>query len=263
MAEEEKSNPKRERTSEGEAGGTPAWICTYTDLITLMLAFFVILISFSTFEKGRIVKLVDAFRGAIKILPGGFKTDPGDQVLEPGKEIHMTFRSGGKIVTKMEGIVQEQGIKRGVEFKTTDRGLEINLADYSMFGLQSGSADILPAMKPFLDELAEIIRQSSYLVRIDGHTDNVPVKTQRFASNWELSTARAVTILRYFIEEGGISPLRVSAVGFGEYRPFALNDTEEQRAKNRRVMIYLQPNKLKEDKVGEEPLFKAGVVKTL
>ncbi len=264
MAEEEKSEPKRERTSEGdEAGGVPAWICTYTDLITLMLAFFVILISFGTFEKGRIVKFVGAFQGAMKILPGGFKTDPGDQVVEPGKEILKTFRSGGKKVTKLEGICEQQGVKQGVAFKTTNKGLEIALADYSMFGLQSGRADILPAMKPFLDELAEIIRQSSYLVRIDGHTDNVPVTSQRFASNWELSTARAVTILRYFIEEGGISPLRVSAAGFGEYRPTAPNDTEAQRAKNRRVMIYLQPNELKEDKVEEEPLFKEGVVKTL
>jgi len=263
MAEEDVSQQKREESSGAGGGGVPAWICTYTVLISLMLAFFVILISFGTFEKGRIVKFVGSFQGAFKILPGGFKTDPGEQVIDPGKEILRTFRSGGGIVTELKGIVQEQGIKRGVEFKTTDRGLEINLADYSMFGLQSGSADILPGMKPFLDELAEIIRQSSYLVRIDGHTDNVPVKSQRFTSNWELSTARAVTILRYFIEEGGISPLRVSAAGFGEYRPLAPNDTEAQRAKNRRVMIYLQPNELKEDKVEEEPLFKEGVVKTL
>jgi chemotaxis protein MotB len=263
MAEEDVTQQKRERTSEGEGGGVPAWICTYTDLITLMLAFFVILISFGTFEKGRIVKFVGSFQGAFKVLPGGFKTDPGEQVIEPGKEILRTFRTGGGIVTTMQGICDEQGVKRGVEFKTTNKGLEITLADYSMFGLQSGSADILPGMRPFLEELAEVIRQSSYLVRIEGYTDNVPVKSQRYASNWELSTARAVTILRYFINEGGISPLRVSAAGFGEYRPLAPNDTEAQRAKNRRVMIYLQPNKLKEDKVEEESLFKEGVVKTL
>jgi chemotaxis protein MotB len=264
MAEEDVTQQKRERTSEGDgAGGIPAWICTYTDLITLMLAFFVILISFGTFEKGRIVKFVGAFKGAFKILPGGFKTDPGEQVIDPGKEILRTFRAGGGIVTKLQGICEQQGVKRGVEFKTTNTGFEVTLADYSMFGLQSGSADILSGMKPFLDELAETIRQSSYLVRIEGHTDNVPVKSQRFASNWELSTTRAVTILRYFLEEGGISPLRLSAAGFGAYRPLAPNDTEEQRAKNRRVMIYLQRNELKEGKVGEEPLFKEGVVKTL
>jgi len=263
MAEEDVSQQKKEESSEGGGGGVPAWICTYTDLITLMLAFFVILISFGTFEKGRIVKFVGSFQGAFKVLPGGFKTDPGEQVIEPGAEILRTFRTGGGIASKMQGISEKQGVKRGVEFKSIDKGFEITLADYSIFGLQSGSADILPGMKPFLDELAEVIRQTSYLVKIEGHTDNIPVQSQRFASNWELSTTRAVTILRYFLEEGRISPLRVSAAGFGEYRPLAPNDTEAHRAKNRRVMIYLQTNELKEDKVEEEPLFKAGVVKTL
>jgi len=261
MAEEGTSNEKREESSGGSV--VPPWITTYSDLMTLMLAFFVILISFGTFEKGRIVSFVGSFVGSFKMLPGGFKTDPGEQVIEPGKEILRTFREASSVLTKMRGIYEKEGFKKGVEFKMTNRGLEVTLTDFLLFGLKPGSADIVPEMKPFLDELAEIICQTSYLVSIEGHTDDLPIKTKKFPSSWDLSAARAVTILRYLIDEGGISPLRLSARGFGKYRPLFPNDTPEYRARNRRVMIYLQPSEPGEDKLGERPLFKEGVVKTL
>ena len=261
MAEEGTSR-KREK-EESSLGGVPPWITTYSDLITLMLAFFVILISFGTFEKGRIVKFVGSFQGALKILPGGFKTDPGEQVIEPGKEILRTFRATSDVFTKMKGVYEKEGVKKGVVFKRTNRGFEINITDYLMFGLRPGNAEIAPEMKPFLNELAGIIRQTSYLVSIEGHTDDRPVKTQKFPSSWDLSAARAVTTLRYLIDEGGISPLRLSAKGFGEYRPLFPNDTPEHRAKNRRVMIYLQLSELGEDKLEEGPLFKESKVKVL
>lgn len=262
MAEEETSNEKREEAS-SEGGGVPPWITTYSDLITLMLAFFVILISFGTFEKGRIVRFVGSFQGAFKILPGGFKSEPGEQVVEPGKEILRTFRTSGAIATRMKGVIEKTGLKKGVEFKTTNKGFEVAITDYLLFGLTSGSAAIVPEMKPFLNEMAEIIRQTSYLVSIEGHTDDRPVRSREFPSSWDLSTARAVTILKYLIVEEGISPLRLSAKGFGQYRPLFPNDTEEHRSRNRRVMIYFESAELEEDKLREKPLFKEGKVKLL
>lgn len=263
MAEEDVSNQKREESSGEGGGGVPPWITTYSDLITLMLAFFVILISFGTFEKGRIVRFVGSFVGSFKILSGGLKTDPGEKVVEPSKEIIRTFREPGGLLTRMKGIVEKEGLKQGVEFRMTNEGFEINISDYLLFGLQPGSADITPEMKPFLDDLAEIISQTSYLVSIEGHTDELPIKNKQFPSSWELSTARAVAMLRYLIDEGGISPLRLSAKGFGEYRPLFPNDTPEHRARNRRVMIYLQPSELGEDTLEEKLLFKEDVVKIL
>ena len=261
MAEEETSNEKREEAS-SEGGGVPPWITTYSDLITLMLAFFVILISFGTFEKGRIVRFVGSFQGAFKILPGGFKSEPGEQIIEPSKDIVKTFREPGDILSRLKGIVKKEGLKQGVEFRMTNEGMEIVITDYLLFGLEPGSADIIPEMKPFLDELAGIIHQTSYLVSIEGHTDDRPLKTRKFPSSWELSAARAVNLLRYFIDEG-VSPLRLSAKGFGEYHPLFPNDTPEHRAKNRRVMIYFESGELKEDKLREKPLFKEGKVKSL
>lgn len=257
---EENGQNKREN-DESVGGGTPAWLTTYCDLMTLMLSFFVILVSFATFEQGRIVKLVGSFKGAFKVLPGGYKTDPGEQVIEPGKEMVQSFRESGEISTRIRGIVAKEGLHQGVELTMTNKGFEIFVADYALFGLQSGNADIVSEMEPFLDELAEIILQKQYVVRIEGHSDDLSVGTEKFPSSWELSTARAVNILRYFIERGGISPLRVSAAGFGKHRPLFPNDTPEHRAKNRRVMIHLEQSELEEKVLEKEPFFKKGVVK--
>ena len=158
------------------------------------------------------MKLVGSFAGAFKILPGGYKTDPGDQVLEPGKEMVQTYRAPSDIFTKMKGVVEKSGTAGGMGFSQTGKGFELSIADYLLFGLEPGKADIDPAMEPFLDEMIEIMRQESYLIQIEGHTDDYPVTSQQFPSSWELSTARAVTILRYFVEKGGVSPSLVSSL---------------------------------------------------
>lgn len=207
--------------------------------------------------------MVGSFKGAFKILPGGFKTDPGEQVIEPGKEMIQSFRESGEVLTRIRGVVAKEGLSQGVELTMTDTGFEVYVADYVLFGLQPGNADIVPDMEPFLDELAEVVRQKQYVVRIEGHTDDRFVGTAKFPSSWELSTARAVNILRYFIDRGGISSLQLSAAGFGKYQPLFPNDTPEHRAKNRRVMVYLETNQLDEKRLKKEPLFKKGVVKDL
>ena len=255
-----KKNSKKREEPSGD-GGIPAWMTTYSDLMTLMLSFFVILVSFATFEEGRIVKLVGSFAGAFKILPGGYKTDPGNQVLEPGKEMIQTYRAAGEMFTKMKGVVENSGASGGMEFSQTNKGFELSISSYLLFGLESGKADILPGMQPFLDELLEVVRKEPYLVKIEGHTDDYPESSQEFPSSWDLSTARAVRILKYFVDKGGISPARLSAAGFGKYRPLFPNDTPEERAKNRRVVISLLKDELSHDDSAEKPLFKEGVVK--
>jgi chemotaxis protein MotB len=262
MAEEGTSNNKKKESS-SVGKGVPPWITTYSDLVTLMLAFFVILLSFGTFEKGRIVRFVGSFQGAFKILPGGFKIEPGEQIIEPSKDIVKTFREPGDRLSRLKGIVKKEGLEQEVEFRMTNEYMEIVITDYLLFGLKPGSADIVPEMKPFLDELAEIIRQTSCLVSIEGHTDDRPLKTRKFPSSWDLSAARAVSVLRYLINKEGVSPLRLSAKGFGEYRPLFPNDTEEYRARNRRVTIYFESGELEENKLRESPLFKEGKAKVL
>jgi chemotaxis protein MotB len=122
----------------------------------------------------------------------------------------------------------------------TSKGVVMRLSDQVLFDV--GVADISPEAIPLLEKVGAIIAGSSYEVRVEGHTDDVPIKTARYPSNWELSTARAVTVLRYFIETYGISGKRLAAEGFAEYHPMVPNDSTENRAKNRRVeIIFLKP----------------------
>jgi chemotaxis protein MotB len=118
----------------------------------------------------------------------------------------------------------------------------MRLSDHALFNL--GEAEISVAAIPILKKIGSIVAKTDYLVRIEGHTDDLPIRTVAFPSNWELSTARAVNVLRYLTEKFSLSPQRISAVGFGEYQTVAPNDSPANRAKNRRVeIIFSKPEK--------------------
>ena len=117
----------------------------------------------------------------------------------------------------------------------------MRLSDHTLF--EVGVATISQQAIPLLKKVGDIIARTSVDVRIEGHTDDLPIKTAQFPSNWELSTARAVKVLRYFIETGGIVNQRLSAVGCGEFQPMVPNDSPAHRARNRRVeIIFLKPD---------------------
>jgi len=229
----------------------------------LMLAFFIVLVSYGTMEKGRIVQFVGSFKGSLNVLPGGCKMEPGEEALKPSSDIAIEFSESRGFVTKLDVSARKSGISKRLGLIVTTRGVVINISDYLLFGLDPGEADINPEMKPFLMDLAELIGDTSYLVRIEGHTDNIPIKTKEFPSNWELSTARAVNILNYLMNEGGIPASRLSAGGYGEYRPLFPNDTPEHRAGNRRIMIYLERNELQSYRYNSKMISKEGLMKSL
>ena len=126
----------------------------------------------------------------------------------------------------------------GINVKYEDKGARISFEDALLFDF--GKADINSSGLALLDKMASIIKKKSYVVRVEGHTDNVPIHTNRFPSNWDLSTARAVNVVKYFVEVGKINPKRLSAVGYGESRPMVTNDSPANRARNRRVEIVLE-----------------------
>jgi flagellar motor protein MotB len=158
------------------------------------------------------------------------KSVPGEQ----GK-IRADVQEFKKIKKNIMVFLHEKGAEDKVNLQIGPRGLVISLKDTEFF--DSGSASVRPDSMPLLDNIAQAIDKYSNSIRIEGHTDNVPIKTSQFPSNWELSTARATNIVHYLVKTHGISPDRLSAVGYGEYRPIADNSTEEGRQKNRRVDI--------------------------
>lgn len=128
-----------------------------------------------------------------------------------------------------------------VTLQMLEKGLVITFLAEVLF--DSGKADVKEEARPILKKVAEIIKEKvpDRDIGIEGHTDNVPIKYSGWKSNWELSTARATSVLHFLINEGGINPERLSAIGYGEYRPIASNDTPEGRQKNRRVEIVIMP----------------------
>ena len=239
---------KKRKPNEPEDIKNPPWVATFCDMVLLMISFFIILIAFSTFKVGRVVQFVSGFQGSFKILPGGFKTDKGDQVIVPRQDIAKTYRDPGEVISGLKGAldkaIEREGFESQVKVSITKRGVVLDISDAVLFDL--GSADVNPVAYPLLDKIGDEIKRSSLSIGIEGHTDNLPIKTDRFPSNWELSATRAVNVLRYFLEKKGVPSERLYAVGFGEHQPLFPNDTPQHRTKNRRVVIVFNKESVKD-----------------
>ncbi len=215
----------------GTRGG--GWEIVYSGFILILLSFFIMLCSFATMEGSKISRFVASFNNAVNILSGGIRTEPGKFYLGVEGETVEVSSDIAKIRKDISGLADELGLSEDIRFSISKEGLIIRLPDSTIFDV--GVAVISQSSKPLLNKMGRIISETDYPVRIEGHTDNIPIKTGRFPSNWELSTTRAVKVLRYFIETLEISPIRLSAAGFGEHRPLFPNDTAENRSRNRRV----------------------------
>lgn len=219
-----------------EEGGGGGWEVTYTGFILIMLCFFIMLCSFATIEEAKVMQFVRSFSRAVNILTGGLKFVSGSEVLNPSGDIVDKKSEIAKLMKKLEEEAEAAGFGRGeIMITRTKEGLAMRLAEKVLF--QRGSAEISDGAKPLLEKVANIAAGAGADIRIEGHTCDLPVKGGRFQSNWELSAARAVNVLRFFTAVASIREDRISAVGYGEYRPLYPNDTEENRSRNRRVEI--------------------------
>lgn len=220
---------------------SPGWMLTYGDMVTQILIFFVLLFSFSKVDQGKFGSAMISIQGALGVLPGSTAiVDTGEAGGAGAGQPTMTEADMGQLEQAQRLIREQLGGTEGVELALEgDRGLVIRMKDSVLF--DSGQAELKPAAKTVLDKLAETVKGLPNQIRIEGHTDDRPIHTPQYPSNWELSTARATNVIRYLIERCGLSPKRLSAAGYGEYRPVADNSSEAGRARNRRVDIVLLP----------------------
>ena len=209
------------------------WEMIYSGFILILLCFFVMLCAFSNVEKSRMEKFVDSFTHSIDVLKGGFGFQPRGHLMDASSNILEGGKRLGPIFEKLVHIKNTFGLGDDISISFSGEGLVMRLSDTSLFGL--GVARISTKAKPLLNKIADVLKEAPHHVRIEGHADNLPIHTPGFPSNWELSTARAVNVLRYVIEGGKCNPENLSAAGFGEFQPIYPNDTPEHRAKNRRV----------------------------
>jgi chemotaxis protein MotB len=230
--------------------GSPAWMTTYGDLITQVLIFFVLLFSLSSVDQKKFDMAMLSLQGSLGIVEGGMTLKEGD-FIEAGDVGSFLVsaeeqREFELLEQKAQAIIDENNLG-GIQVNLDERGLLIRFVEGVLF--DSGKANIKNDARAILDKLAPLLIESHRQIRIEGHTDNLPINTREFPSNWELSTARAVNVIKYMIEEHNFSPYILSAAGYGEYRPVAPNDSVKNRALNRRVDIII----LKSTSEAKEP----------
>jgi len=225
----------RKRKPQGIHENQDRWLLTYADLITLLLAFFIVMYSMSRVDAKKFGAISSALSGVLK----------GADLSKRDRELSGKLNTGGPLKTgelrlmhrQLQQKVGESGMSALVSSEVTDRGLVISVKDAALF--DEGKADLNPGALAVLSVIGREISNVTNHVRVEGHTDPRPINTPRFPSNWELSTTRATSVLRFLLDSTGCAPQRISALGFGEYRPIVANDSPEHMAHNRRVDIVL------------------------
>jgi chemotaxis protein MotB len=215
------------------------WQIVYTGFILILLTFFIMLTSFASLEQSKITRFVQAFSDAVNVFSGGQSLEEGKTMINTGAVMVDKEDAMAKLFEKVRMLGQQNNLQQ-LDIQRTQRGVIMTVSDQLLFS--SGQAIISSRAYPLLNKIAGIIGAIKTPVEIEGHTDNVPIHTPVFDSNWELSTARAVNVLRYMTTRGGVDPQWVSAVGMAEYQPVAPNTTAIDRAKNRRVEIVFKVN---------------------
>ncbi len=230
----------RKRRQQEEGGAN--WLTTYGDMVTLLLTFFVLLFSFSTIDVVKFKKLILSFQGAIGALPGGQTLQKDEQIFggATGTDAGDASRQTQDILEvtrKIQTLISEEGLEKDVSVQVSERGVTVSLADQLLF--PRGASDLLPGGKRVLAKLGEILQLVSVPLAVEGHTDTVPLRGGPYKDNWGLSSVRASVVASYLQEGANISPYRLKAVGYGQYKPLVPNDTEEHMALNRRVDLVL------------------------
>lgn len=241
------------RKGSQEKKGQPDWLVTYGDMVTLCLTFFVLLYSFSTLDATKWKTVVYSLQGALGPLDGGDgileglpqSKDGGEsydneQINQDSLKEFLKYQEEMKELAQLQSVLMEylygEGLDTEIAVIMEQRGLVLRFQDSVLF--EKSKADLLPQAIEVMREIAKILKNTDNPIRVEGHTDDLPINTAKFPSNWELSTTRATNVLRFLINEG-LSGDRLSAVGYGEYHPIVTNDDEESRRKNRRVDILL------------------------
>jgi chemotaxis protein MotB len=237
------------------------WLVSYADFVTLLFAFFVVLYATSRGDNKKVVQMSAAIHGAFQEL-GAFPVSarpsalhlvaaPAEQappILAPEPSAVMPAANsnnnndgdaGGdgvdveRLKRELEEALGDQIKRHEIEMHVTPEGLVVSLHEVGFF--DSGTSELLKDGQAPLARIAHILNAKGFQIRVEGHTDNVPIHTTHFKSNWELSTARATEVVALLVERYGFDPMQVSAAGYSQYRPIASNETEEARKINRRV----------------------------
>lgn len=255
---EEKKNDNLER-----------WLLTYSDLITLLMVFFVVLYSLSSLNAKKYQAVALSLSAAMGGGGQSVLNEPG-AAMAPGisgnnlieenmasKDVQ-ELNSLEQIRKELQDYIDQNDLNGKVSVNMEERGVVISFQDVALFPL--GSAELTADAREMIGKIGLIIMKTPQYIRVEGHTDNLPINTSLYPSNWELSVARATSVVQELIHSLNFPPYRLSATGYGEFRPRVPNDTETRHQQNRRVDIVVLKSKYEtaEPVSSEAPVSSAG-----
>lgn len=239
-----------------------SWLLPYSDLMTLLLALFIVLAASSTADQAKLDQMAEVFKSfsiggaGIMSYSAPVETTQGPESpivskeelekelaerLEQSKQDDMEDLK--QMQEEIDQFIKEKGLSLTLQTKLTEAGLLITISDTALF--DSGSAVVKEEAVPLAKEISQlIVSEPPREILVSGHTDNVPISTNVFRSNWDLSAIRSINFLKIILENKQHNPIHFSAIGHGEYRPIADNKTESGRQKNRRVEVLILPREI-------------------
>lgn len=219
------SGPRRSFSApKTSKGSTDAWVVMYGDMMSTLLIFFILLYSMSSVNKARFTEALESVQNAIS-----GKADPSSRE----KDVpHLS-----QVFQEISALVKKEDLTTSLQIGKSANGIVISVGDQVLFG--PGNAELTQDAKVILSKIAKVLASVDYPMEVSGHTDNIPVKSKVFDSNWELSTARACSVVKYLIDFANIDPKRLVAKGYSAYKPLVPNISKANRAKNRRIEILI------------------------
>ncbi len=205
----------------------PFWMATFSDMMTLLLVLFVLIVSMSKVEVEKFKEAISYFQGRTGVLQNNAALQQPQPFQSPMQE---------RRIEALTSYLEEKGLEDKVRVEVTEEGVRTVITDSVMF--ESGRAELIEPASTVLSLLAGVIDADVQAVAVEGHTDSRPIQTSKYPSNWELSAARASSVVRFLqTQEDVLDPGQYAAIGYGEHRPVAPNQTADGRAQNRRVEI--------------------------
>ena len=241
MARKKRHKPHEEHASE-------AWLLPYSDLLTLLLALFIVLFAVSQTDQDKVTEMAQAFRSAFNTGGPSMFDQAGPNVSRAAstpdnadssdKEYVQENQQLEEVKHELDGYIKANGLEGELSTAMTEEGLMIRIKEQALF--PSGSAELVGDSQKIGPVIAGLLATLPQRVVISGHTDNIPIATDQFPSNWELSSQRAMNFMKFILSQNNkLQPARFSAVGHSEYKPVADNNTEAGRSKNRRVEVLI------------------------
>ena len=217
--------------------GAPPWLCTYGDLMSLLLCFFVLIVSMSSTDPNEFNKATGSLKGSLGVLTENAVT-LGMKEAIVWKVSDVNIGELSMAVTALQDFAETQGQQNGLNVVITSQGIAVRILTPILF--EPGSAEIRPQGMPYLAKIFELAKDWENTIRVCGHTDDTVISNSVYSSNWELAYARARNVARFGINYAKLDPKRFSIVSYGEYRPAYPNDSEANRQKNRRIEIFIE-----------------------